>query len=389
MTKRDYYEILGVSKNADDDDVKKAFRRLAMKYHPDRNPDDKVAEEKFKEAREAYEVLADSRRRSAYDQFGHNAPDAGGFGAGMGGGPGGMNFSDIFGDIFGDMFSGGRAGPQRGADLRFHLEVTLEQAVLGTTVEVMVPTQVLCSECAGSGARKGAVPQTCGDCAGHGQVRIQQGFFSVQQTCPSCRGKGQLILDPCGECRGKGRRKQSKKLSVKIPPGVDTGDRIRLTNEGEAGEPGAPAGDLYVQINVKQHDIFDRDATNLHCEVPISFVTATLGGELEVPTLTGRIKLKIPAETQSGKVFRLKSMGVPPVRGGGPGDLLCKVMVETPVNLTHKQKELLNQFEKTLSADNRHNPRSSSWFNKVKKFFEALTIERIDHEQSTYDSSWR
>lgn len=370
MTKRDYYEVLGVSRNASDDDIKKAFRRLAMKYHPDRNPHDKVAEEKFKEAREAYEVLADNRRRSAYDQFGHSAAqDASGFG-----GMGGMNFSDIFGDIFGDIFSGGRAGPQRGADLRYHLETTLEQAVLGTTVEVVIPTQVLCSECSGSGARKGASPVTCNDCGGHGQIRIQQGFFSVQQTCPSCRGKGQLVLDPCSECRGKGRRKQTKKLSVKIPPGVDTGDRIRLSGEGEAGEPGAPPGDLYVQIAVKQHDIFERDATNLHCEVPISFVTAALGGELDVPTLTGRVKLKVPTETQSGKVFRLKGMGVPSVRGGGSGDLLCKVMVETPVNLTHKQRELLNQFEKTLSADNKHNPRSSSWFNKVKKFFEEMKL---------------
>ena len=370
MTKRDYYEVLGVARDATDDEIKKAFRRLAMKHHPDRNsPHDKDSEEKFKESREAYEVLSDSRRRAAYDQFGHAAQDGGGFG-----GMGGMNFSDIFGDIFGDIFSGGRAGPQRGSDLRYHLEITLENAVLGTTVEISVPTQVSCTECSGSGASKGASPVTCNDCGGHGQVRIQQGFFSVQQTCPSCRGKGQLILDPCGECRGKGRRKQTKKLSVKIPPGVDTGDRIRLGGEGEAGEPGAPSGDLYVQITVKLHDIFAREATNLHCEVPISFVTAALGGEIDVPTLTGRVKLKIPVETQSGKVFRLNGMGVPSVRGGGSGDLLCKVMVETPVNLTHKQKELLGQFEKTLSVDNKHNPRSSSWFDKVKKFFEDMKL---------------
>lgn len=368
MTKRDYYETLGVARNASDDEIKKAFRRLAMKHHPDRNPDS-VSEEKFKEAREAYEVLADNRKRAAYDQFGHSAQDAGGFG-----GMGGMNFSDIFGDIFGDIFNGGRPGPQRGSDLRYNLDITLENAVLGTTVEIAVPTQVLCEDCSGSGARKGASPVTCNDCGGHGQIRIQQGFFSVQQTCPSCRGKGQLILDPCTTCRGKGRRKQTKKLSVKIPPGVDTGDRIRLSGEGEAGEPGAPAGDLYVQMNVRAHDIFNRDGTNLHCEVPISFITAALGGELEVPTLTGRVKLKIPSETQSGKVFRLNNMGVPSVRGGGSGDMLCKVMVETPVNLTHKQKELLNQFEMTLSSDNKHNPRSSSWFNKVKKFFEDLKL---------------
>ncbi|HSW69039.1 MAG TPA: molecular chaperone DnaJ [Gammaproteobacteria bacterium] len=372
MTKRDYYEILGISRNASDEEIKKAFRRLAMKHHPDRNPHDKVSEEKFKEIREAYEVLSDNRKRAAYDQFGHSAHDAGGFGGAAG--MGGVNFSDIFGDIFGDIFSGGRSGPQRGADLRYHLEISLENAVLGTTVEIAVPTQVLCTECSGSGARKGASPVTCNDCGGYGQIRIQQGFFSVQQTCPSCRGKGQLILDPCAECRGKGRRKQTKKLSVKIPPGVDTGDRIRLSGEGEAGEPGAPAGDLYVQIAVKQHEIFDRDGTHLHCEVPISFVAAALGGELDIPTLTGRIKLKIPLETQSGKVFRLKGMGVPSVRGGGSGDLLCKVMVETPINLTHKQKELLNQFEKTLSVDNKHNPRSSSWFDKVKKFFEDMKL---------------
>ncbi|EKD73277.1 MAG: hypothetical protein ACD_45C00380G0009 [uncultured bacterium] len=367
MSKKDYYEVLGVSRNANDEEIKKAFRRLAMKHHPDRNHHDKAAEEKFKEIREAYEVLSDNRKRATYDQFGHNAQEAGGFG-----GMGGMNFSDIFGDIFGDIFSGGRAGPQRGADLRYHLEVTLEQAVIGTVAEITIPTQVACSGCGGSGARKGASPTTCGDCGGHGQIRIQQGFFSVQQTCPSCRGKGRLILDPCPLCHGKGRRKQTKKLSVKIPPGVDTGDRIRLGSEGEAGEPGAPSGDLYVQINVKQHSIFERDGTNLHCEVPISFVTAALGGELDVPTLTGRVKLKVPAETQSGKVFRLKGMGAPSVQGGGTGDLLCKVIVETPVNLTHKQKELLGQFEKTLSMDNKHNPRSNSWFDKVKKFFEDM-----------------
>src|SRR3990167_7346823 len=256
MAKNDYYETLGVSRSASEDEIKKAFRRLAMKYHPDRTNHDKASEEKFKEAREAYEVLSDARKRAAYDQFGHSAQDAGGFG-----GMGGMNFSDIFGDIFGDIFSGGRAGPARGSDLRYHLEITLEQAVLGTVVEVTIPTQVLCSDCGGSGAKKGATPVTCQDCGGHGQIRIQQGFFSVQQTCPSCRGKGQIILDPCSSCRGKGRLKQTKKLSVKIPPGVDTGDRIRLGGEGEAGEPGASPGDLYVQITVTPHPIFEREGT--------------------------------------------------------------------------------------------------------------------------------
>lgn len=368
MSKRDYYEVLGVSRNASKEEIKKAFRRLAMKHHPDRNPGDKASEESFKEAREAYEVLSDARKRSAYDQFGHQAND-------MGGGFGGHgNFSDIFGDIFSDIFGGGRsAGPQRGADLRYNLDITLEQAVAGTTVELNVPTLVHCEDCHGSGARKGSSPVTCSDCAGYGQVRIQQGFFSVQQTCPTCRGKGKIVRDPCKACHGQGRKQKSKKLSVKVPAGVDTGDRIRLSNEGEAGDQGAPPGDLYVQINVKQHDIFEREGMDLHCEVPISFVIAAVGGELEVPTLKGRMKLKIPAETQSGKIFRLRGMGVPSVRGGGTGDVLCHVTIETPVNLNQKQKELLKEFEQTLSTENnKHSPRSSSWFDRVKHFFEDM-----------------
>jgi molecular chaperone DnaJ len=252
------------------------------------------------------------------------------------------------------------------------LDVTLENAVFGSTVELTIPSHVACEECKGSGVRKGSAPVTCKDCEGYGQVRMQQGFFSVQQTCPTCRGKGKLIKDPCTVCKGKGRRKQNKKLSVKIPPGVDNGDRIRLSGEGEAGESGAPAGDLYVQINVKQHDIFERDGTNLHCEVPISFVAAALGGELDIPTLNGKVKLKIPAETQSGKVFRLRGMGVPPVRGGSTGDLLCKVTVETPVNLTAKQKELLKEFEQVTANSKNHSPMSDSWFTRVKKFFEEI-----------------
>lgn len=369
MSKRDYYEILGLSRDATDEDIKKAFRRLAMKHHPDRNPGNKVSEEHFKEAREAYEVLADSQKRAMYDQYGHAG--LGGFASG-GGGMGGMDFGDIFGDIFGNIFGGGRGGPQRGADLRYNLEITLAEAVFGHTVEINVPTHVACPECLGSGARKGAKPVTCSDCDGYGQIRMQQGFFSVQQTCPTCRGQGKVIKDPCSVCRGQGSRKQTKKLSVKIPPGVDTGDRIRLNNEGEMGDPGGAPGDLYVQINVRPHEIFARDGIHLQCEMPISFVTAALGGELDVPTLNGRVKLKIPHETQSGKVFRLKGMGVPPVRGGATGDMLCKVVVETPVNLTHKQKEWLQQFEKSLSEDNKHSPRSKSWFDQVKKFFEDM-----------------
>lgn len=367
MSKRDYYETLGVNRDASDDEIRKSFRRLAMKHHPDRNAGDKAAEEQFKEVREAYEVLSDSRKRASYDQFG----DASG---GMGGGMGGMNFSDVFGDIFGDIFGGGRAGPARGADLRYDLDVTLEQAVSGATIEIVVPTYVGCQECKGSGARRGASPVNCEDCGGNGQIRMQQGFFTVQQTCPTCRGRGKRIVNPCPECRGQGRVRQSKKLSVKIPPGIDNNDRIRLSGEGEAGEQGAQSGDLYVQIAVKPHAIFGRDGTNLHCEVPVSFVTVALGGEIDVPTLTGRVKLSIPAGTQSGKIFKVKGMGAPPVRGGGKGDLLCRVLVETPVNLAHKQKELLAQFEKTLSADNKQNPRSSSWFDKVKKFFEEMKL---------------
>jgi len=369
MTKRDYYEILGISRNASEDEVKKTYRRLAMKYHPDRNADDHTSEEKFKQIKEAYEVLSDSHKRAAYDQFGH----AGVEGAAAGfGGMGGMNFTDVFGDIFGDIFGGARGGSQRGSDLYFNLEISLENAVFGKTAEVTIPTLVVCNECHGSGARAGTSPVTCADCGGYGQIRMQQGFFSVQQTCPTCYGKGRTIQTPCLGCHGRGRIKQNKKLSVKIPPGVDTGDRIRLSGEGEAGEAGAGTGDLYIQIQVQAHSLFERDGKNLYCEVPISFVTGTLGGELEVPALKGRVKLKIPPETQTGKVFRIKGMGVPSVRGGDVGDLMCKVQIETPVNLTAKQKELLTQFEKTISVNNKHNPKSSTWFNKVKKFFEEM-----------------
>lgn len=375
MTKRDYYETLGVTRNASEEEIKKTYRRLAMKHHPDRNADDKAAEEKFKQIKEAYEVLSDSRRRAAYDQFGHAGAESGGFGGMGGGGGSGMNFTDVFGDIFGDIFGGGRGGgPQRGSDLYFTLDITLEDAVFGKTAEITIPTLAVCTECHGSGARPGTSPVTCTDCGGYGQIRMQQGFFSVQQTCPTCYGRGRVIQSPCTNCHGRGRRKQNKKLSVKIPQGVDTGDRIRLSGEGEAGEGGTASGDLYIQIQVLPHPIFERDGKNLYCEVPISFVTGALGGELEVPALNGRMKLKIPAETQSAKVFRIKGMGVPSVRGGDPGDLMCKVQIETPVNLTTKQKELLKQFEKTMSTNNKHSPKSNSWFNKVKKFFEDMKI---------------
>jgi molecular chaperone DnaJ len=378
MSKRDYYEVLGVSKNASEAELKKAYRRAAQKHHPDRNPDDKQAEENFKECKEAWEVLSHSQKRAAYDQFGHAGVDPSmGAGAGPGAGGFGGGFNDIFGDVFGDIFGGGRGGGgqrvYRGSDLRYNLDLSLEDAVAGTEVKIRIPTQVSCTECNGSGAKKGTSPTQCTTCGGRGQVRMQQGFFSVQQTCPHCRGSGSIITDPCHKCHGKGRVSEHKTLSVKVPAGVDTGDRIRLAGEGEAGESGGPPGDLYVQIQVKQHPIFVREDNNLFCEVPISFTTAALGGELEVPTLNGRVNLKIPAETQTGRMFRMRGKGVKPVRGGPIGDLLCKVKVETPVNLTRKQKDLLREFTGEMEeGGSRHSPQTSSWLDGVKKFFDDL-----------------
>ncbi len=378
MSKRCYYEVLQVARNASEAEIKKAFKRLAMKYHPDRNPDDKEAEEKFKEAKEAFDILSDPQKRSAYDQFGHAGVEGmGGMGGGTAGG--GFSFSDIFGDVFSDIFGGGAGGggsrAYRGSDLQYNLELELEEAVAGTTVRIQVPTLVTCGECGGSGARKGTTPKTCTTCGGHGQVRMQQGFFSVQQTCPRCHGSGRMITDPCGKCHGHGRIEERKTLSVKVPPGVDTGDRIRLAGEGEAGENGGPAGDLYVQIRVREHPIFQRDGNNLYCEMPVSFVTATLGGELEVPTLDGKVSLKIPPETQTGKQFRLRGKGVRPVRGGATGDLICRIHIETPVNLDNRQKELLRKFGESLeSGGKRHNPREHSWLDGVKRFFEKMKL---------------
>ncbi|MEO9749814.1 MULTISPECIES: molecular chaperone DnaJ [Marinobacter] len=374
MAKRDYYEILGVSREADDKEIKRAYRKLAMKYHPDRNPDDEDADHKFKEASEAYEILSDSSKRAAYDQFGHAGVD-GSAGGGFGGGGGGASFSDIFGDVFGDIFGGGRGGRNtRGADLRYTLELDLEEAVKGKTVQIRIPGHTECDVCDGSGAEKGSRPEACGTCNGMGQVRMQQGFFTVQQACPTCRGSGKIIKNPCKKCHGAGRIQEEKTLSVKVPPGVDTGDRIRLSGEGEMGVEGGPSGDLYVQVAVREHSIFTRDGRNLYCEVPISIVDASLGGELEVPTLDGRVKLKIPPETQTGKLFRLRNKGVSPVRGGPSGDLLCRVAVETPVNLTKRQKELLEEFQKTLDGGdgNQHGPRKTSWFEGVKSFFDEM-----------------
>jgi molecular chaperone DnaJ len=374
MAKRDYYKILDVARDASEADIKKAYRRLAMKLHPDRNPDDKSAEEQFKEAKEAYEILSDAQKRAAYDQFGHEGLEAQ---RGAGGGPGfnpGEAFGDIFGDVFGDIFGGGRRGGRsqvfRGADLRYELELDLNQAVFGASIEIEVPKLSECETCNGSGAAKGSNPVQCETCHGSGQVRVTQGFFQLQQACPRCRGTGKIIRNPCDTCLGQGRIRRTKKLAVKIPPGVDNGDRIRLSGEGEAGRNGGPPGDLYVEVHVRAHEIFEREGEHLSCEVPVSFVTAALGGTVIVPTLDGQVSLKIPAETQSGRVFRLRDKGVKPVRGGARGDLFCKVMVETPVKLSSEQKDLLRKFESSLKADDgRHSPREEGFFEGVKRFF--------------------
>ena len=374
MAKRDYYEILDVPKGASAAEIKKSYRRLAMKYHPDRNTEDVDAESKFKEAKEAYEVLKDDDKRAAYDRFGHE-----GLRAGQGGGGyGAEGFSDIFGDVFGDIFGGGgrRGASQvfRGADLGYELKLDLERAVSGDTVTIDVPTQVVCDECEGNGAEKGSEPVKCTTCGGAGQVRMQQGFFSIQQTCPACKGAGSVVTDPCKKCHGRGRLSKTKTLNVKVPGGVDDGDRIRLSGEGEAGRNGGPPGDLYVEIRVSPHKIFERAGADLSCEVPISFATATLGGEVELPTLNGNVSLKIPPGTQSSKVFRLRGKGVTTVRDHRSGDLFAKVAVETPVNLTSEQESLLQQFEDLVGAGGeRHNPRAGGWLETVKRFFEKIS----------------
>jgi len=367
MSKQDFYKLLDLPRSASEADIKKAYRRLAMKYHPDRNPDDPQAEHNFKEAKEAYEVLTDPQKRAAYDQFGHA-----GLQGGRGGGFSGADaFGDIFGEMFGDIFSGGgrnRSQVFRGADLRYELELDLEQAVFGTETEIHIPTLAECKTCGGSGAAKGSTPKTCDTCNGHGQVRVQQSIFTIQQPCPRCKGRGKIISNPCDSCFGQGRVRQEKKLAVTVPAGVDTGDRIRLSGEGEVGRNGGPTGDLYVEIRVREHAIFEREGSNLSCEVPISFATAALGGSVEVPTLDGEVVLKIPPETQSGRVFRMREKGVVPVRGGSPGDLFCRVVIETPVGLAAEQKDLLRKFEASLSHGS-HKPREKTFFEGVKKFF--------------------
>ena len=376
MAKRDLYEILGVNRDASEDELKKAYRKLAMKYHPDRNPDNKETEEKFKEAKEAYEILTDANKRAAYDRYGYDGvnPQMGG----GGGGQGFDGFADAFGDIFGDIFGGGGGGARgrsnvyRGADLRYNLEISLEEAARGAEKTIRIPAQEECEPCHGTGAKPGTQPKTCPTCGGAGQVRIQQGFFSIQQTCPKCHGSGRIIPEPCTACGGAGRVKRQKTLEVKIPAGIDNGMRLRHGGQGEPGVNGGPAGDLYVEIHIKQHAVFQRDGDDLHCEMPISFTTAALGGEIEIPTLDGAASIRIPAETQSAKVFRLRGKGIRNVRSHAPGDLMVHVIVETPVKLTDRQKELLREFGDIASSNaERHNPKAKSWMDKVKDFFSS------------------
>ena len=378
MSKQDYYQTLGLQKNSSDAEIKKAYRKLAMKYHPDRNPDDKTAEIKFKEAKEAYEVLSDNQKRAAYDQFGHAGVNNQ---AGMGGGFNtGDAFNDIFGDMFGDIFGNARgqrrqSSAQRGADLRYELDLDLEQAVFGETIKINIPSLIGCDTCTGSGAKKGTQATRCLRCEGRGSVRVQQGFFTLQQTCPECRGVGQTIKDPCIDCSGSGRVQKERTISIKIPPGVDQDDRIRLSSEGEAGMKGGPPGDLYVDVNIRSHPIFKREGSNLFCEVPISFTKAALGGTVEVPTIDGAVNLTIPTETQSGEVFRLRGKGVQSYRDRVLGDLFCNIQIETPVNLNTDQKNILKSFEESISKSKKeHRPNKNKWTESVKNFFNRLGI---------------
>lgn len=375
MAKRDYYEVLGVAKNASEDDLKKAYRKLAMRHHPDRNPGDKAAEEKFKEAKEAYEMLSDPEKRAAYDRFGHAGVDPN---AGGAGGQDFSGFADAFGDIFGDIFGAnrGRAGGDgrskvyRGSDLRYAMEITLEQAAAGFSTEIRVPSWESCTTCEGTGAKPGTKAETCKTCGGQGQVRMQQGFFSIQQTCPSCHGSGKTIPNPCKTCDGVGRVRKQKTLEVKIPAGIDDGMRIRSAGNGEPGLNGGPPGDLYVEISVKVHRVFQRDGDDLHCEVPVSFARAALGGSIDVPTLNGRASFDLPEGTQTGKTFRLRGKGIKNVRSGVQGDLYCHVLLETPVKLSDHQKKVLKDFEESLEeGGTHHSPHSRSWMEKVKEFF--------------------
>ena len=379
-TKRDYYEALGVPKNASEEEIKKAYRKAAMKHHPDRNQGDaaKVAEEKFKEAKEAYEMLSDAQKRAAYDQYGHAGVDPNMRGPGAGG-EGFGGFAEAFGDIFGDMFGqqgggrGGRAGGRqvyRGGDLSYAMEITLDEAAAGKDAQIRIPTWEACGTCKGSGAKAGTSAKTCATCAGQGQVQMRQGFFSVQQTCPTCRGQGKVIPEPCTSCLGQGKIKKQKTLEVKIPAGIDDGMRIRSTGNGEPGTNGGPPGDLYIEIRLKKHDIFERDGDDLHCNVPISIITASLGGEIDVPTLAGKAAIDIPEGTQTGKQFRLRGKGIKGVRGSYPGDLYCHITVETPVKLTEHQRKLLKELDESLKkGGGKHMPSGDSWTDRLKSLF--------------------
>ncbi|MBW9088364.1 molecular chaperone DnaJ [Rhizobium wenxiniae] len=374
MAKADFYEILGVAKSADEKELKSAFRKMAMKYHPDKNPGDAEAEKKFKELNEAYETLKDPQKRAAYDRYGHAAFEQGGMGGGGGFGGGAGGFSDIFEDIFGEMMGGGRArrsagGRERGADLRYNMEISLEEAYNGKTAQIRVPTSITCDVCTGSGAKPGTQPKTCGTCQGSGRVRASQGFFSVERTCPTCHGRGQTITDPCTKCHGQGRVTEERSLSVNIPAGIEDGTRIRLQGEGEAGARGGPAGDLYIFLSVTPHEFFQRDGADLYCAVPISMTTAALGGTFDVGTLDGsKSRVSVPEGTQAGKQFRLKGKGMPVLRSSQTGDLYIQIGIETPQKLTKRQRELLQEFEEISSKEN--NPESTGFFARMKEFFD-------------------
>jgi len=373
--KADFYETLGVQKGADEKDLKAAYRKLAMQFHPDRNPGDAACEAKFKEINEAYDTLKDAQKRAAYDRFGHAAFENGGMGGAGGFGAQG-GFADIFEDIFGDMMGGRRqrsaGGRERGADLRYNMEISLEEAFTGKTAQIRVPSSIQCSECSGSGAKPGTQPVTCTTCQGSGRVRASQGFFSIERTCPTCQGRGQMIKDPCGKCGGQGRVTEERALSVNIPAGIEDGTRIRLANEGEAGGRGGPSGDLYIFLSVKPHEFFQRDGADLYCKVPISMTTAALGGTFEVATLDGtQTRVKVTEGSQNGKQFRLKGKGMPVLRQPNVGDLYIQVAVETPQNLTKKQRELLEEFEQISSTDN--SPQSTGFFSRMKDFFESFS----------------
>lgn len=370
MIKKDYYEILGIPKSAGDLEIKRAYKRLAIKYHPDRN---KGSENKFKEIKEAYEILIDSQKRSSYDQYGHAAFDQNSMGKGY---SNATDFSDIFGDVFGDIFGGRHQKEEvRGSDLQYDLEINLEEAVFGSLKNISIPTLIHCNSCRGIGTRLGVKPQKCLSCHGSGQIQMTQGFFTVQQTCPTCRGRGNIIKEPCNICKGKGLIRKIKTLSIKIPVGINHRDKIRLNGEGEAGPKNTPSGDLYIKIYIKKHEIFERENNNLYCEVPIDFSTAALGGEITVPTLDGKINLKVPAETQTGKLFRIRGKGIKSLRNSYKGDFLCRVIVETPINLNENQKSILQKFRKTLitRSGKIQNPRSKKFLEGVKKFFNNLT----------------